>query len=135
MNKTAAETVANRVVQRINNHYELDRDFVEDVRQYIIEEINRPSPDSEFLKPFLVTTPKEKTLSVSHEKKFSVKEKRFKQQPSPKPIVVEKQAPRSAYNKYVQANMKSVMDVPKEDRMKQLGATWRKMSLEERAKY
>lgn len=124
-----AEIVAKTVAYRIHDNYEVDNDFVVEVRNYIIEEISRQygsnniGTSSDTINDIVTPKPKDKQTGQSVTKK-----KTLTKEPKSK-------GPRSAYNKFIQNEMKTVMDLPQDERMKKLASRWKAMNPEEKLKF
>jgi len=105
-------SIANQVVERINQNYELDQAFVEAVRQYIIEAIaNQTEEENENADISAKARAPQKTLVVKNTR-----------------------AP-SAYARFVKAVYPELKDIPPKQRMVEAGKRWRALSKTDQAKY
>ena len=124
-----AERIAHKVVTRIHENYELNTDFVEEVRQYIIEEVLRLSnaPSNPVTQ-----------INVNHNNNSIVTpgpKKDFKKAAT---LEVKESKPKgksSAYTNFIKDQMKSVLHLPHGERMKRLGTRWKSLSDDEKAAF
>lgn len=100
-------SIADQVVDRINQNYELDQDFVEEVRQYINEAVAQAG-------------------GGHHEDLKSSNGESEKPKKSRKP---------TAYACYLKAIYPELKDIPYKERMTEAGKRWKALSKEEQAKY
>lgn len=122
----SAEKIAERVVQRINRKYDVDDAFVEQIRQFVIEETcNHRIIDQDRGTDDEADPHDDHAVAAGGGARPAAKKKQDA-------VAPKKMKP---YNAFMKAKMPEMADVPHKERMGKIAALWAALPAAEKAKY